>query len=200
VAVALFVLVGVTALLASCARSGTQSGGQTLEKVTCPTGVAATSAPAGAASGGEPDFALYGFPRVAATERFTPGREQRVSAGSITVTLPGDFYTDPLQFELLVGDEQVWQGCVPDTQVVIAPYAYRVSDPAAGNRVGRFDKPVTAVISDPRIGAGTTYWTTAPANPPTGQPASAQPQVEGNAIRVNNGSARIGWFATVPRR
>jgi hypothetical protein len=105
-----------------------------------------------------------------------------------------------LQFELLVADEHVWQQGVPDAQVVIAPYAYRVTDPATGNRIGRFDKPVTAAISDSRIGAGTIYWTTAPANPPTGEPASTQPQVEGNAIRVNNGSARIGWFTTAPRR
>jgi hypothetical protein len=137
---------------------------------------------------------------VAATERFTPGQELRISAGAVTVTMPGDSYTEPLQFELLVADEQLWQGCVPNAQVVIAPYAYRITDAASGNRVGRFDKPVTALISDPRIGSGTTYWTTAAANPPTGQPSSTQPQVEGNAIRVNNGSARFGWFATVPKR
>jgi hypothetical protein len=167
--------------------------------VTCPDGVASSSAPAGTASG-EPDFALYGFARVAATERFTPGQEQRVSAGSIVVTLPSDFYTDPLQFELLLGDESGWQRCVPENLVVLAPYAYRVTDAATGSRVGRFDKPVTTTVSDPRIGAGTVYWTTAPANPPTAEPAGAQPQPDGTTIRVTNGSARIGWITTVPKR
>ncbi len=189
-------------VLAACTPSGGSSGGSASgpSRLTCPSGVAGEGAPAGAAAGTEPDFALYGFPRVAATEQFTPGRELRIRAERIEVTIPPDFYTDTLRFELLVGDEQVWQRCVPENLVVVAPYAYRVTDPASGNRVGRYDKPVAAAITDPRIGAGATFWTITPAVPPVAEPATTQPSVEGNAIRVNNGSARIGWFTTVPRR
>jgi hypothetical protein len=194
-----FALIGAALLLASCTPRGAGSDGQRLSKITCPDGVAAAGAPAGAPSG-EPDFASYGFARVAATERFTPGQEQRVSAGPIVVTVPADFYTDPVQFELLLGDEQSWQRCVPENLVVIAPYAYRVTDPANGSRIGRFDKPVSTTVSDARIVPGTVYWTTAAANPPTAEPAGTQPQPDGTTIRVTNGSARIGWITTAPKR
>ncbi|MBM2812521.1 MAG: hypothetical protein HW416_3280 [Chloroflexi bacterium] len=89
-----------------------------------------------------PDFAGYGFPRVAATQGFVPGAESTINAPNITLTLPADMYTEPLIFELLVSDPEPWQACVPAGQVVIAPYAYRVRESATNKPVGRFDKPV----------------------------------------------------------
>ncbi len=168
--------------------------------VTCAEGIAAAGAPVGPSAGDEPDFALYGFPRVVASEQFTPGRELRIRAERIEATIPPDFYTDPVRFEILVGDEQVWQRCMSDDLIVVAPYAYRVTDPASGSRVGRYDRPVAAVITDARIGAGAIFWTTTPAAPPVVEPASTQPRVESNTVQVNNPNARIGWFTTVPKR
>ncbi len=189
-------LIVAVAFLVGCSPGGGSTSGT--NRVTCPTGVAAQAAPAGAASGGEPDFALYGFPRVAASEQFTPGRELQIRTGPILLTIPPDFYTDPVRFDLLVGDEAVWQRCVPENRTVVAPYAIRITDPS-GNRVGRFDKPVAATITDSRISSDAKFWTTSPANPPGAEHASAQPSIEGNTIRAANGSARIGWFTTAPK-
>jgi hypothetical protein len=189
-------------LLEGCSSPSGSSGGgaSTPNRVTCPAGIAAEGALAGQASGVEPDFGLYGFPRVAATEQFTPGSELQIRSGPISLTVPPDLYTDPLRFELLVGDEPSWQRCVAEDRVVVAPYAFRITDPATGNRVGRIDKPVAATIADPRIGAGAVFWTTSPTSPPVAEQASAQPPVAGNTIRPTNANARIGWFTTVPKQ
>ena len=118
------------AVLVGCSPGGGASTGSPAgtNRVTCPAGVAAEGTPAGAPSGGEPDFALYGFPRVAATEQFTPGRELQVRADRLLLTIPPDFYTDPVRFELLVGEEGAWQRCVPENRTVVAPYAFRTTD------------------------------------------------------------------------
>lgn len=148
---------------------------------------------------GEPDLTLYGYPTVAAKARFTPGTPGAIAAGGIRLALPADLYTSPLDFELLIGDAGVWQPCVEANQLVIAPYAYRVTDPATGQRVGRFDKPVQVVVTDPRLVAPVAYWITSAENPARVR-VSANPQVEGTTIRIENGSARLGWFTTVPKR
>jgi hypothetical protein len=146
-----------------------------------------------------PDFAAFGFPRVAAKQRFTPAQETTIAAEGLTLTLPADLYTEPLDFELLLGDEQAWQACAPSDQVVIAPYAYRATDPATGKRVGRFDKPVRAAVTDPRVVDPVSYWTTTPTSPPAVDVSSNKPAVTGTTAAVNNGSARFGWFFTILR-
>ncbi|MBI2910826.1 MAG: hypothetical protein HYY05_01690 [Chloroflexi bacterium] len=147
---------------------------------------------------GEPDFTLFGYPRVGAKARFTPGAVTRIAASGIALELPPDLYTSPLDFELLTGDAAVWQPCVEANQTVIAPYAYRVTDPATGQRVGRFDKPVQVTVTDPRLTGAVAYWITSAQNPARVR-AVATPPVQGASIQVENGSARLGWFTTVPK-
>lgn len=189
-------MAGCAAPASPAAPAGTPAGasaGGSVAQVRCSTERPGTAT-------GDPDFALYGFPQVAARQRFTPGSATTVSASGITVSLPSDLYTSPLEFELLTGDASVWQPCVEADQVVIVPYAYRVTDPATGQRVGRFDKPVKASIEDPRLGAPVTYWRTSAENPAKVAAFQEQPTLAGTTIEVENGSARIGWFATAPRR
>lgn len=152
---------------------------------------------AGSPAGEEADFALHGFPRVAVSQRFTPGVESSISASAITLVMPADMYTEPLDFELLVGEEMAWVPCVEDKLAVVAPYAYRVTEPTTGKRIGRFDKPVSVSISDPRIVEGAAYWLTSADHPPTVQESSNKPEVVGSVLRVTNGGARAGWFVTV---
>lgn len=192
-------LLGASLALAVLVLGCTGLAPPTGERVTCP-GVAHTdSAQSAAPPGDEPDFTLHGFPQVGAARRFVPGTEETLSAGQIALRLPPDLYTEPLEFELLLGDERAWQTCLPDPHVVIAPYAYRVTDPSTGKRIGRFDKPVDVAVTDPRIVQGATYWFTSATNPPTAQAASTTPSVVGTTFRWTNGSARAGWFTTVPK-
>lgn len=187
-------LLVVTALLAGCAGPPSPKAAE----ATTHCGVG-SAAPMASPSGGEADFALYGFPRVAVSQRFTPGVEGSISNSGITLVMPADMYTEALDFELLVGEEKAWQPCVEGEVAVIAPYAYRVTEAATGKRISRFDKPVSVSISDPRIVEGATYWLTSADHPPGVQASSNRPEVSGTVLRVTNGGARAGWFVTVPQ-
>lgn len=149
--------------------------------------------------GDEPDLTQYGYPQVAATHRFTPGQSSTVAMGAIVLSLPPDLYTDPLEFELLIGDSAPWQSCIGDQDTVMAPYAYRVRDPATGKRVGRFDKPVTMTFTDERVDDRAVYWITTATSPVTAEPSNSPWEIEGSTLRVTNSTARRGWFVTVPK-
>ncbi len=146
-----------------------------------------------------PDFAGYGYPRVAATHPYVPGQQSTVTVPNIVLTLPADMYTEPLEFELLVSDLDAWQACVPSNQVALAPYAFRVKEANGGKPVGRFDKPAIAAITDPRISASAKYWITTSTDPVTAEASASGVTVEGTTLKVPNGSARRGWFVTAPK-
>jgi hypothetical protein len=143
----------------------------------------------------DPDFELFGFPRVAGRVSYTPGQATTLTSGPITVSLPANLYTEPLDFELLISEEGPWQSCLGNDRVVI----YRVRERASGKLVGRFDNPATSAITDPRIKGDARYWSTAAARPVTVEPSSGETKIEGSTMKGENGRARRGWFVTVPR-
>ena len=179
--------------LSACAPARTESA---LGPVQCPGISVVGNDPAG----NDPDFTRYGFPRVAATVRFIPGQPTTISADPLTVALPGDLYTEPLDFELLTGSASDWQPCVGNDHLVLAPYAYRVKEVATGRLVSRFDKPAQVTIRDPRLDSSSTYWTTTAENPPTAEPSSNPYSIDGTTCMVENPAARRGWFLTAPKR
>jgi hypothetical protein len=186
-------LVAAALALAGCGLLGRPADA---ERYVCNGMSTAVNAPP---AGSEADFAVYGYPTVAAQQQYTPGRETRIVADRFTLILPADFYTEPLNFELLTQDEAVWQRCVSD-RVVIAPYAYRATERESGKLVGRFDRPVRASISDPRISTEAHYWTTSPDPSPQLDELSDGVSVSGTTLSVPNGFARRGWLITVARR
>ncbi|MSQ24427.1 MAG: hypothetical protein EXR58_07775 [Chloroflexi bacterium] len=147
----------------------------------------------------DPEFTLYGFPRIAATGHFTPGQETTVSADAVRVTLPADLHTEPLDFELLLGNVSDWQPCMGSERIVISPYAFRATNSTTRKLIGRFDNPAISRITDPRIKSSALYWITSAENPPSVEPSSPQPPVEGTTVRVENQFTRRGWFVTVKR-
>lgn len=174
-----------------------------------PTTLTCAQVPATAPDAGEadPDFTQYGFKTVAAKAQFTPGSDLTVKVssyqnfpGNVTVSLPKDLYTQPLTFEVLVSDEASWSACARPGEKAILPYAYRVTDPATGKLVGRFDKPAEMTVEDPRIVKGAEYWVTLPKNPVQASPATAQYTITEGKLHAVNTSARIGWIITVPSR
>jgi hypothetical protein len=149
--------------------------------------------------GDDPDFGRYGFPQVAATRHFTPGQAQQIQFRGLTLTLPADLYTDPLDFELLVSDPAPWQACLGEQFLVLMPYAYRVRNSATGNLLGRFDQPVGFTYTDPRITPQAAYWITTATSPVTVETSSNPWTVEATTLKINNPTARRGWFITVPK-
>jgi hypothetical protein len=183
-------------ITAACSAPAGQAASDPSE-IKCPSAPVASGAPDPAPD--DPDFSLYGFPRVAATQHFTPGQSVTVSSGPVTVTLPADMYTQPLEFELLLGSVSDWQPCLGNDRIVIAPYAYRATDPSTHQLVGRFDNPPVSAITDPRISNAAVYWLTYAEVPPHVEPSPNQPSIEGATLKEPNPFARRGWFVTVPR-
>ncbi|HUS14026.1 MAG TPA: hypothetical protein VM536_03315, partial [Chloroflexia bacterium] len=104
-----------------------------------------------AAQTGPADFTQFGFPQVADMVTFTPGTEATLKAGNQTVVLPADFISKTVTFELLTGDPSFFAAALPaddKDSAIVATFAFRVTDPATGQRVARFDKPVQWSVSD----------------------------------------------------
>ena len=148
-----------------------------------------------------PDMTQFGFPQVAATADFTPGQAATVTAGNQTVAIPADLLSKPVKFEFLTGDPSSFASFLePDDQgkQIIAAFAFRVTDPATGQIVGKFDKPVTWSITDPRITSDSEVYNTTPANPPKVTANSAPGTVQGTTLSHPFGGAGVGWLVLGP--
>ena len=78
---------------------------------------------------------------------------------------------------------------------IVAAWAFRVTDPATGQRVGRFDKPVQWSVTDPRIGEGSAVYNTSAANPPVVTDNATPGTVTGTTLSHAFGGAGAGWLA-----
>jgi hypothetical protein len=147
---------------------------------------------------GPADFTQFGYPTVAASVMFTPGTAATLTAGNQTVVLPADFISKTVQFELLTGDPAFFKPLLEsDDQArpIVAAWAFRVTDPATGQRVARFDKPVQWSVTDPRIGEGSAVYNTSAANPPVVTDNSVPGTVTGTTLAHSFGGAGVGWLA-----
>src|SRR3954470_14550105 len=109
-----------------------------------------------------PDMTQFGFPRVTGSVTFTPGQAMTITAGTQTVQLPADFISQTVKFEFLEGDPATFApnlGAATGMDI-IATFAFRVTDTASGQLVGRFDKPVLWSVTDPRITASSAIYNT----------------------------------------
>jgi hypothetical protein len=148
-----------------------------------------------------PDLAQFGYPTVAASVTFTPGQAATLKAGSQQVVLPADFISKTVTFELLTGDPSFFTPLLESDdqgRPIVAAWAFRVTDPATNQRVGRFDKPVQWSVTDARIGAGSSVYNTSPANPPVVTENSTPGTVTGTTFAHPFGGAGVGWLALGP--
>jgi len=156
--------------------------------------------PASAQTTQPPDMTQFGFPRVTGTANFTPGQAVTITAGTQIVVLPADFISKTVKFEFLEGDPAQWSANLGAAQgmTVVATFAFRVTDPATGQLVGRFDKPVTWSVTDPRITADSKVYNTTAANPPVVTPNATAGTVQGTTLSHTFGGAGVGWLALSP--
>jgi hypothetical protein len=156
---------------------------------------------AAAQTTGPADFTQFGYPTVAASVTFTPGQAATLTAGNQQVVLPADFISKTVTFELLTGDPSFFKPLLEsDDQArpIVAAWAFRVTDPATNQRVGRFDKPVQWSVTDARIGAGSTVYNTSAANPPVVTENTTPGTVTGTTFAHGFGGAGVGWLALGP--
>lgn len=157
--------------------------------------------PAAAQAATVPDFTQFGYSQVGGTVTFTPGQSATVTAGNQQVVLPADFISKTVKFELLLGDPGFFAPLLKGDDAgrpVVAAFAFRVTDPATNNLIGRFDKPVQWSITDPSIGSGSEVYNTSAANPPAITANSAPGTVQGTTLSHPFAGAGVGWLVLNP--
>lgn len=150
-----------------------------------------------------PDFLQFGFTQVVGSVTYTPGQTETITAGTQQVVLPADFISKTVKFELLQGDPAFFAVSLPVTdqgRTVIVAWAFRVTDVATSQLVGRFDKAVQWSVNDPRIASGSAVYNTSPANPPVITPNAAPGTISGNTLSHPFTGAGVGWLVLGPPR
>ncbi len=187
--------VSILSLLAAC---GGASSAPTATSP-APTESAMPTSPAAAV----PDFTQYGFPTVLISQDVTPGQATTITAEvtgqtdkSFTVDVPADAFTDPVTFEILTGPLSNFEAKAPAGQHPIMAFAFKVTDKATGELVGKFNAPVMLTAKDPMISPDSGYYNIAPdgtyADNPTGL------QVQTGELSHPVAGAPVGWVITAP--
>jgi hypothetical protein len=146
-----------------------------------------------------PDFTQFGFPRVTATVNYTPGQATTLTAGRQSVTIPADFFSKAVKFEFLEGDASSFPNLGDaQGQRVLTAFAFRVTDTATNQLVGRFDKPVTYSVTNPLIGSASQMYNTSAANPPIVTKNPVTSTVQGTQLSHNFSGAGVGWLVLTP--
>jgi hypothetical protein len=156
---------------------------------------------AAAQATGPADLGQFGYPTVADSVTFTPGQAATLTAGTQQVVLPADFISKTVTFELLTGDASFFKPLLESddqNRPILAAWAFRVTDPATGQRVARFDKPVQWSVTDPRVADGTSVYNTRAANPPVVTENTTPGTISGTTFAHGFGGAGVGWLALGP--
>jgi hypothetical protein len=148
-----------------------------------------------------PDFTQLGFPQVIGTVTYTPGMTVTLTGGTQEVVLPDNFISKTVKFELLQGDPTTFAASLPITdqgRTIIVAWAFRVTDVATNQLVGRFDNPVQWSVTDPRIAAGSAVYNTSAASPPMITANAAPGTIAGTKLSHPFGGAGVGWLVLGP--
>jgi hypothetical protein len=124
-----------------------------------------------------------------------------ITGANQEVVLPADFISKTVKFDLLVGDPAFFAPSLPITdqgRTVIVAWAFRVTDVATNQLIGRFDKPVQWSVTDPRVQAGSAVYNTTAANPPVVTANSAPGAITGTTLAHPFGGAGVGWLVLGP--
>src|SRR5947208_2960941 len=87
-----------------------------------------------------PDMTQFGYSQVGGSVTFTPGTSATVTAGNQQVVLPADFISKTVTFELLLGNTSSFGTMLTGDDAgrpVVAAFAFRVTDVATNQLVGR---------------------------------------------------------------
>lgn len=181
--VKLAVPMGASVLLAACGGGG----GASAQQAATPS----DSFPAG--------FTAYGFAKVVATTKVTPGQAATLTSGEITIQIPATAFATPVTFQLLEGDNSYWQKYVPQGQTVIANFAFRAIADSTNQIVAKFNAPVVFVLDDQQITAKTLYEDTTPSDPPKVEANPISPTITGHVLKHGNVGAPVGWLVANPQ-
>lgn len=159
---------------------------------------AGISVPASAQTSEASDFTQFGFSQVVGTANFTPGQATTLTAGNQKVDIPADFMSKPVKFEFLEGDPSFFAGGVGSDDMIVATFAFRVTDESTGQLVEKFDKSVMWSITDPAITSKSEVYDTSASNPPKVTDNPEPSTIQGNTLSHTFDGADDGWLVISP--
>lgn len=143
-----------------------------------------------------PDFTMYGFANVAASQDVTPGSSSSIYYGPYTVIIPTNAFSDPVRFDFLTGDASNFASNAPAGITPNFAFAFRVTDLSTGKLVGTFNAPVTVYVNSYTINSQSIYYNTDTNGMYTVNPAGLQLS-NGQLIHPES-SALAGWVVGQP--
>lgn len=143
-----------------------------------------------------PDFQKLGFPTVVAEKVIQPGNASVITYGTVKIAIPADAFTAPVKFQVLEGPLAQFQAKAPAGETVLMDFAFKVTDVATGEIVGKFNKPVMFSYNNPKVNANSKYYdTTTDGNLVLNKiPA----KIEGSTLSHPIAGAPVGWAVTSP--
>jgi hypothetical protein len=143
-----------------------------------------------------PDFTNYGMSAILAPETIPANTATTITMDVFTVDVPDNAFTSPVEFEILVGEASPYEGLVPQGQIPLLAFAFRVTDTETGQLVGEFANPVHLTVTDPDITPKSDYFNLTTDN---------QVTENSNGLVVTDGKlehpiagAGVAWIITVP--
>src|SRR6056297_748806 len=87
-----------------------------------------------------PDFSMHGFPTVEATASIpaNAGSSTTLKVDGATFTIPAQFSSVPVKFEVLGGKLSNFMSKAPSGQTPIYDFAFKVMDTKTNSLVGKF--------------------------------------------------------------
>jgi hypothetical protein len=142
------------------------------------------------------DFTQFGFAKVVAEKKIEAGEAAKISRSGIKIDIPEGTFTTDVIFQVLEGDNDLFQAHVPAGETVIMNFAFRVLDAKTNEIIAKFNKPVMFSYKDKDVNQGSIYnnVSTNGSIVPNTVPAV----IEGRTLTHPIGGAPVGWVITSP--
>lgn len=143
-----------------------------------------------------PDFTQHGFPTVAASTSFTPGKAAAIAAKGITIDIPGNAFNIPVTVQLLQGPAPTFQHLLPSGDRAVTDFALKVINPATNQLILNFNAPVIAKITSHLIRRTSQYLNVTPSMAVQVNPVPAT--IRGTVLSHPIAAAAVGWVIDSP--
>ena len=143
-----------------------------------------------------PNFADYGLTDVLVSQNIAANTAATITMDVFSVDVPDNAFSYPVKFEILSGEPIPYGGLVPQGQIPVLVFAFRVTDTETGQLVGEFANPVHITITDPEITSKSEYFNLTTDNMVTENTKGLV--VTDGKLEHPIAGAGVAWIITVP--
>ncbi|MGG0179174.1 hypothetical protein [Gottfriedia acidiceleris] len=142
------------------------------------------------------DFTQFGFPKVIAEKKIEAGEAAKISHSGIKIDIPKGTFSNDVVFQVLEGNNSIFQTNAPEGEKVIMNFAFRVVDSKTNEIISKFNNPVIFSFKDKNVNDGSIYYNVKQDGSiaRNSEPAVIEDRTLTHAI----GGAPVGWLITSP--